>query len=118
MIGSTKEMQNVAGRLDRLVKELAPEPAPVAAEGEPSAPAKPGVASLVNQVHDLMLEQKQRTDEDASTAQRVDNLLNTMVEDRNSEFSRRDLEEGQVSQWSASIHCSLDNIARLCSSRK
>ena len=77
-------MQNVAGRLERLVTELAPEPTPVEDGGGSSTPANPGIASLVNQVHGLMLEQKQRTDEDASTAQRVDNLLNTMVEDRNS----------------------------------
>jgi hypothetical protein len=84
VIGSTKEMQNVTGRLDRLVKELAPEPTPAPDGGELPAPARQGVASLVNQVHELMLEQKQRTNEDASTAQRVDNLLNQMVEDRNS----------------------------------
>jgi hypothetical protein len=84
VIGSTKELQTVGGKLERLVTELAPEPAKAADGDVAAAPAAPGVASLVNQVHGMMVEQKQRTDEDASTAQRVDNLLQTMVDDRNS----------------------------------
>ena len=88
VIGSTKELQTVAGKLDRLVTELAPEPAVSSDGAAAAAPTAPGVAGLVNQVHGMMLEQKQRTEEDASTAQRVDNLLKTMVEDRNSTSER------------------------------
>jgi hypothetical protein len=109
VIGSTKELQTVAGKLDRLVTELAPEPT-VSPDGvAATAPSTPGVAELMNQVHGMMLEQKQRTDEDASTAQRLDNLLKTMVEDRNSTSGTRSTSFEQIAYhdldigWTASL---------------
>jgi hypothetical protein len=79
--GTAAEMQSVSAKVERLVSELAPE-APAVNE-ETSTPAALGIASLMNEVHALMIEQKKRSDEDASIASRVDTLVNTMVEDRN-----------------------------------
>ena len=80
VVGSGSEMQAMTGKLDRLVKELAPESEP-GLDGAAVTPAA-GVAALVNQLHGLMLEQKKRGEADNSTADRVDTLVNTMVDDR------------------------------------
>lgn len=109
VIGSTKELQTVAGKLDRLVTELAPETSVSPDGAAAAASSTPGVAGLMNQVHGMMLEQKQRTDEDASTAQRVDNLLKTMIEDRNSTSNMRSTRLEQTAYrdldlgWTASL---------------
>ena len=89
--------------------ELAPETSVSPDGAAAAASSTPGVAGLMNQVHGMMLEQKQRTDEDASTAQRVDNLLKTMIEDRNSTSNMRSTRLEQTAYrdldlgWTASL---------------
>lgn len=74
----------MSGRIDHLVKELAPQkPAPTEGgeEGE-AAPAPLGIPGLVNEMHGLMLEQKKRVEAEGSTAARVDALVTAVVEER------------------------------------
>ena len=78
----TTELQTLSGRLDRLVSEIAPaQTGDDAQQGAPPA----SLPALVQQMHGLMMEQKERESAEAIATQRVDALIGALTQNRESQ---------------------------------